>query len=842
MSTSGNNSSSSNNNDGEKMKNDIENPSHTRKYKKKVEIKKSRPKRSSSQHVDYNLKHAKIIQSEESDMKHRKKNKLKILLKNPQDSTSNTTVVDVNLDAANTTTVKKPLFERNEKGEIISMNDDFLDTNYGSDQDQSNPSIGRDGKATSPLNNYASESISSKSKTYGLDSRNSSGDNTVNQGGQQIHDIINGATGLPLSHFPTEKIKKERLWNYKKLNSSSSTHNLKQKRNNNNNNNNITLIASPISVFEPVKRGKDQDKYDRVHPLSYVDTPNNPAFSSSKSISPFNSASTSISSDNISSSSPQTILSGNELAQHNVQMYTSQLKTHESDHLTHQSNLRHVIPNEKDDTNKQNKDQKNDLLVSHAHTPHKIISKPLASKNKLFITTTNDIEKDTKSNNSQEASSAQEREEYDFENEDFCSTCGQTGSFLCCDTCPKSFHFLCLDPPIDPNNIPEGDWSCPNCVFKSKYPNQSQYRKGERAFMKELDNNKDTKDHRLFGKLLFKLQSLNPKQYSLPQSMKDTFEEVRTGPYNQYNDDTFKTPLTERQLFNTSYGQSITKLDTYSPEIHYAGNDNDVDDDSNNEKFLICYKCQTTRFGTWDHPEDARLLIKCDYCQTPWHLDCIPNIPRASLKNLGYKWKCPLHANTKKQRRLTKKQPFIKPLQSCGYKNNGDIEIILDEISAGYNNKRARIGDLDPIPRMSESSIKVDFYNKILDYKRLERINNLKLQEQLIDKIVTNQSNNTNLHDISSLIYFNYCNTNKNNEKIWNMRELCQVTADEIVRTKKRKAGSEIKIESQEKNKNTIKNTENIMLTSDEINELLLVKKLIQSKPKEEIIKFFNLE
>ena len=68
--------------------------------------------------------------------------------------------------------------------------------------------------------------------------------------------------------------------------------------------------------------------------------------------------------------------------------------------------------------------------------------------------------------------------------------------------------------------------------------------------------------------------------------------------------------------------------------------------------------------GTWDHPEKGRLIMRCDYCNTPWHLDCIPEVPRASLKNIGLKWKCPLHAvqTTKKRRRLTRNQEYIEPV------------------------------------------------------------------------------------------------------------------------------------------------------------------------------------
>lgn len=49
-------------------------------------------------------------------------------------------------------------------------------------------------------------------------------------------------------------------------------------------------------------------------------------------------------------------------------------------------------------------------------------------------------------------------------NDDFCSACGGSGVFICCETCPKSFHFLCSDPPLD--DLPEDNWQCRECETK----------------------------------------------------------------------------------------------------------------------------------------------------------------------------------------------------------------------------------------------------------------------------------------------------------------------------------------------------------------------------------------
>jgi len=53
-------------------------------------------------------------------------------------------------------------------------------------------------------------------------------------------------------------------------------------------------------------------------------------------------------------------------------------------------------------------------------------------------------------------------------NEDHCSSCQSFGSLVYCDGCPRAFHLWCLDPPMEPQDLPEGDkrWFCPACVMQ----------------------------------------------------------------------------------------------------------------------------------------------------------------------------------------------------------------------------------------------------------------------------------------------------------------------------------------------------------------------------------------
>ncbi|CCK69674.1 Rco1p KNAG_0C05760 [Huiozyma naganishii CBS 8797] len=593
-------------------------------------------------------------------------------------------------------------------------------------------------------------------------------------------DIINGATGLPLSALPTDKIKKERLWNFKKSSPSGSTA--------------LSLLSvrkGSLATSSPADSLKEV--LDLTRPEVAADE------------------------DTVES-----------------RLYQPLLKTEESRPLTKPSNIRssHNLQDDEAEEDLLSYDDDTKMGVAHAHVNTHVKSKPLSSKNKLFNQNSFNVEVKEEEKNS-DFSKVEE-----IENDDFCSACLQSGSFLCCDTCPKSFHFLCLDPPIDPSNLPEGDWSCPSCEFKSQYATNTQYKKGQKQFIQEAADNGTNK---LFSKLLFQLQGFNPKQFNLPQSVKESFPEVSTGDRGQYTDDTMRTPLTEKQMFNSPYGQSITKLDSYCPENHYIDDNSDTTPD----RFLLCYKCKTTKFGTWDHPGNARLLIKCDYCQTPWHLDCIPDVPRASLKILGYKWRCPLHANVKQQRRLNKRQQkYLEPSQPCGYKNTGDIEIVLDEISSpDYKAKPSDLGQMEPVPLLKESGIKLDFMDKIYNYQKSMRKSVFKLQERLLDRIISNSEDCAELNEISSLLYFKYCSVPSQPLKsLWDFKELCFIADKELVPPTNKGSKQKESVPPKEDEAISQKNASDICISSEEVSQLLLIKKILETKRKDEVMKFFDLK
>lgn len=48
-------------------------------------------------------------------------------------------------------------------------------------------------------------------------------------------------------------------------------------------------------------------------------------------------------------------------------------------------------------------------------------------------------------------------------NSDECYLCKMDGNLICCDGCPAAFHSRCVG--IASDNLPEGDWYCPECAI-----------------------------------------------------------------------------------------------------------------------------------------------------------------------------------------------------------------------------------------------------------------------------------------------------------------------------------------------------------------------------------------
>ncbi|KAI9495188.1 hypothetical protein BDB00DRAFT_760652, partial [Zychaea mexicana] len=105
-------------------------------------------------------------------------------------------------------------------------------------------------------------------------------------------------------------------------------------------------------------------------------------------------------------------------------------------------------------------------------------------------------------------------------NNDFCSSCGFVGRFLCCDACPKAFHFTCVDPPMDDSDVEhlEGEWYCRECEHKRKIT-------------------------ALFHRMIQDLDSRNPVAYRPPIEVINYFEGVSMDKVGQYVDSSTIKPV-----------------------------------------------------------------------------------------------------------------------------------------------------------------------------------------------------------------------------------------------------------------------------------------------------------
>lgn len=207
-------------------------------------------------------------------------------------------------------------------------------------------------------------------------------------------------------------------------------------------------------------------------------------------------------------------------------------------------------------------------------------------------------------------------------NEDFCSTCGGTGIFICCDLCPKSFHLLCCSPPL--LKVPEeDDWNCQEC----------------RA-ARGIDPKPMWNDIGVFGLLLNELHGSNPTEFSLPRGLKEsTFVNVYLGDDSQYMDLLLKEESPVRGGTRNGGGSSAGTGNGGQLPGFNKNQDLDVESlyDKNGMPHL-CHKCGLLGLN-------RRTLIFCDYCPLVWHLDCL-RTPMCVPKTLGLKWRCPNHVES----------------------------------------------------------------------------------------------------------------------------------------------------------------------------------------------------
>lgn len=185
-------------------------------------------------------------------------------------------------------------------------------------------------------------------------------------------------------------------------------------------------------------------------------------------------------------------------------------------------------------------------------------------------------------------------------NNDFCFSCREGGTLICCDGCTKSFHLLCLDPPMEDEDIPEGEWLCKTCKLGKKQTVDGvislKFLSKKRKRSIEDDGSDDSKEAKLirtiWSQLIRRAMESDPKEYENPL-------DCRTIPYIFPGD------------------SKNTKKNQIKPKHPHS------------TKCYICGKGLA-----------KQSMINCDYCERSFHLDCTD--PPLTIPP-KYFWMCQFH-------------------------------------------------------------------------------------------------------------------------------------------------------------------------------------------------------
>lgn len=397
------------------------------------------------------------------------------------------------------------------------------------------------------------------------------------------------------------------------------------------------------------------------------------------------------------------------------------------------------------------------------------------------------------------------------DNDDFCSSCGEPGIFLCCENCPKSFHFACCYPPLDEDTLPEGSWFCNECKAKKNPP--------------------EPNPPGLFAKLLNQADTRNPVQFRLPKKIRERFEGVITGKFGEYEDNDYKPYRPTK----------VGSFEQTDPDLHFDKNGN----------VLVCKRCGESGISANKlNGEPDKLITTCDYCPSSWHLDCL-DPPLASVKQLGRKWKCPNHADhllPNRPRRL-KRATIVDVDQVHGFKNNGDVEIKLDEseeedpdislesirdlptppqldvrdtddgVSAAVQKHTLKLwNDQFSVYRIPEQGVVSDFTAKVLDLKEKEK-------RRRIDELWRlTKENNTLLKKLSDEHEF----TSDEKKAVKTLVELPELNIKELATIASKELDSLTGDPKQED------------ISKDELEDLIAIKKLMALKGKDKLLNFLK--
>jgi len=276
-------------------------------------------------------------------------------------------------------------------------------------------------------------------------------------------------------------------------------------------------------------------------------------------------------------------------------------------------------------------------------------------------------------------------------NHDCCDSCFEGGALICCDSCPSSFHLQCHDPPLEDNDIPEGDWICIKCFASkpenqklvanakkkikspvkmpkevpvedklkspdkvvAKLPGDKDWRPGGKG--KKVDMGKPVRATRTLKKKMYADNSTEEEEYEFEPFVPEDLEPVgpvkKRGAYKElyihhlkYKPEVIFEPFSillqaatnqNAQEFELPRAVNFPERFPYSWKWSSAEKRKKMLADEEPEprgQVTKCHVCvKSSRVGA---------LVRCDYCPLSFHLDCLDpplsEVPRDV-------WMCPNH-------------------------------------------------------------------------------------------------------------------------------------------------------------------------------------------------------